>query len=68
MNPERWHRIDELLSAVLERESGERASFLEKQCEGDQALIAAQALEKEINALKAQNAELKARLDALDHR
>ncbi|HXN41203.1 MAG TPA: serine/threonine-protein kinase, partial [Myxococcaceae bacterium] len=38
MNPQRWQRIDELLSAVLERDSGERASFLQKQCEGDDAL------------------------------
>ncbi len=38
MNPERWQRIDALVSAALERPEEERASFLERACEGDEEL------------------------------
>jgi len=35
MTPERWQRIDALFHAALEREAGERATFLDAACEGD---------------------------------
>src|SRR6266849_5189368 len=38
VNPERWHQVDDLLSAVLEREAGERASFLATACREDAEL------------------------------
>lgn len=38
MNPERWHQIDDLLSAALEREAEQRAAFLAKECAGDEEL------------------------------
>ena len=38
MNPERWREIDELLSAVLERETSERPAFLARECHGDEEL------------------------------
>src|SRR5215469_15371265 len=38
MNPERWQRIGEVLSAALECEEQQRASFLAKACEGDDEL------------------------------
>ncbi len=38
MKPERWHQIDELFQAVLEREPAEQAAFLDEACAGDQAL------------------------------
>jgi hypothetical protein len=38
MDPERWKRIDALLSAALDREEAERASFLAQACEGDEEL------------------------------
>jgi hypothetical protein len=38
MNPERWQRIDALVSAALERPEEERTSFLERACEGDEEL------------------------------
>jgi serine/threonine protein kinase/tetratricopeptide (TPR) repeat protein len=38
MKPERWQKVDELLSAALEREAGQRVSFLAQACEGDEEL------------------------------
>src|SRR5438477_8473054 len=38
MLPERWRQIEELFHAALEREPGERQSFLENACRGDEAL------------------------------
>jgi tetratricopeptide (TPR) repeat protein/predicted Ser/Thr protein kinase len=38
MDPERWKRIDALLSAALECQEAERASFLARACEGDEEL------------------------------
>ena len=38
MNPERWKRIDMLLSAALQRPEEERASYLTQACEGDAEL------------------------------
>jgi serine/threonine protein kinase/Tfp pilus assembly protein PilF len=40
MDPERWRKIDQLLSAALEREGAQRASFLSQACEGDEQLRA----------------------------
>src|SRR6266852_2314783 len=40
VNPERWRRIDALLSAALERPDDERTSFLARACEGDEKLRA----------------------------
>jgi len=47
MNPERWQEIERLYSAALELGPGERASFLEEACAGDEAL------RKEVDALLA---------------
>src|SRR5258707_707869 len=38
MNPERWQRIDALLSAALDCKEEHRASFLSQACEGDEDL------------------------------
>lgn len=38
MHPDRWKQIEEILEAVLERPSGERAAFLAEACAGDEAL------------------------------
>src|SRR5215813_12962871 len=38
MDPERWKRIDAILSAALQREEEQRASFLEQACGGDEEL------------------------------
>ena len=38
MNPERWQRIDALLSAALDCTEEQRASFLSQACEGDEDL------------------------------
>jgi len=38
MNPERWKQIDSILSAALQREAEQRASFLARACEGDAEL------------------------------
>jgi tetratricopeptide (TPR) repeat protein/tRNA A-37 threonylcarbamoyl transferase component Bud32 len=38
VNPERWRRVDQLLAAVLEREPGQRESFLADACGGDEEL------------------------------
>jgi eukaryotic-like serine/threonine-protein kinase len=38
MNPERWQRIDALLSAALDCKEEQRASFLSQACEGDEDL------------------------------
>lgn len=38
MTPERWQRIGEIVSAVLERDVGQRLSFLQRACEGDEQL------------------------------
>ncbi len=40
MNPERWRRIDAMLSAALERPDDERTAFLARACEGDEKLRA----------------------------
>jgi serine/threonine protein kinase len=38
MDPGRWQRIDALLSAALERQTQERASFVAQACQGDEEL------------------------------
>ncbi|HEU4714966.1 MAG TPA: serine/threonine-protein kinase [Pyrinomonadaceae bacterium] len=38
MKPDRWQRIDELFEAALERDSQDRAAFLDKACGDDQQL------------------------------
>ena len=38
MNGQRWQQIDKLFQAALEREPGERASFLTEACAGDRRL------------------------------
>ena len=38
MNLGRWHQVDKVLEAALEREPGERAAFLDQACAGDEAL------------------------------
>src|SRR5215467_1233113 len=38
MTPERWQRIGEIISAVLERDVAQRVSFLQQACEGDEQL------------------------------
>lgn len=39
LSPERWRRIDALFAAALDLAPDERAAFLERECEGDQALL-----------------------------
>jgi serine/threonine protein kinase len=39
MRPERWEEIERLCNEALERDGGERASFLESACAGDEALL-----------------------------
>ncbi len=69
MTPEHWQRIKELFLAVLEREPGERAAFLDEACAGDAeareevaSLLAAH--EKEGEFIDAPAAVLAARLAA----
>ena len=38
MDPDRWQQVEELYHAALEREEGERATFLEQACAGDEAM------------------------------
>ena len=38
MDQERWQRIEELMQEALDLESGERAAFLERECDDDDAL------------------------------
>ena len=38
MTPERWHQIERLLQAALEREPAERAALLERECTRDPSL------------------------------
>lgn len=38
MTPERWQRVKEVFEAVLERDSSQRAVFLDEACDGDVAL------------------------------
>jgi serine/threonine protein kinase len=38
MKPDRWRKVDELFAAALERETGERAAFLDKACGADRDL------------------------------
>jgi len=45
MDPERWKQIDALLSAALQREEAERASFLAQACGSDEEL------QKQVQAL-----------------
>lgn len=52
MNPERWHKIDDLLSAALEQEAAQRASFLVKECGEDQEL------KRDVEALLQEQEEL----------
>ncbi len=37
-NPDRWRKVDELLSQVLQQQSGQRAIFLEQACADDEEL------------------------------
>src|SRR5579862_9735731 len=38
MEPERWHKIEQLYHAALERQASVRAAFLEEACAGDEPL------------------------------
>ncbi len=38
MTPEQWHRVKEVFEAALERDSSQRAAFLDEACDGDVAL------------------------------
>jgi Tol biopolymer transport system component/predicted Ser/Thr protein kinase len=38
MTPERWQEVDKLLEAALEQEAGQRATFLDQVCAGDEEL------------------------------
>jgi len=38
MTPEQWHRVKEVFEAAVERDSSQRAAFLDEACEGDVAL------------------------------
>jgi serine/threonine protein kinase len=38
MDPGRWRQVEQLYHAALEKEPGERASFLEQSCAGDSSL------------------------------
>jgi eukaryotic-like serine/threonine-protein kinase len=38
MDPERWQQIDKLFEQALEKEFGQRASFLDEACAGDNEL------------------------------
>src|SRR5262245_22730630 len=38
MNPERWKQIERIYHAALEREPGERGTFLDQACAGDEEL------------------------------
>ena len=38
VTPEQWHRVKEVFEAALERDSSQRASFLDEACDGDIAL------------------------------
>lgn len=38
MNPDRWHRIDELFAEALDHEPGKRSAFLAVACGSDSAL------------------------------
>ena len=38
MTPEQWHRVKEVFEAALERDSSQRAAFLDEACAGDVAL------------------------------
>ena len=40
MNPERWQKLERLFHSVLEREPGERDSFIREACGGDEELRA----------------------------
>ncbi len=40
MDPERWHKIERLISAALEKEPAERAAFLSEACAQDESLRA----------------------------
>jgi len=39
MKTERWHQLDKLFHSALEREPGERATFLDEACAGDEASL-----------------------------
>src|ERR1700674_825974 len=38
MDPQRWQQIDQLFHSALERNGGERATFLAQACVGDESL------------------------------
>jgi eukaryotic-like serine/threonine-protein kinase len=38
VTPEQWHRVKEVFEAALERDSSQRAAFLDEACDGDVAL------------------------------
>src|SRR5262245_6190807 len=38
MKPERWKQIEKLYDAALKQDSGQRATFLDQACEGDEEL------------------------------
>lgn len=39
MKPDRWHQIDQILQAALDRDAHERPAFLEQACAGDGSLF-----------------------------
>src|SRR5215468_9114029 len=38
LNPEKWHRVEEIYHAALGRNPGSREAFLREACEGDEGL------------------------------
>jgi len=38
VTPEQWHRVKEVFDQALERDSSQRAAFLDEACAGDVAL------------------------------
>ncbi len=36
MTPERWRQVEQIYHSTLEREEGQRASFLKEACAGDE--------------------------------
>ena len=57
MTPERWHQIEALYHAALERPSSDRAAFLAAACGSDETM------RREVESLLDQPASVKAFLD-----
>jgi hypothetical protein len=58
MNPERWRQIEQMCQEALDRESAERAAFLDRACAGDADL------RREVESLVAQQSAANTFLEA----